>query len=85
MITSDLQIPVCPILDIELICTVNSYVNFNLWVSFLETCRNPLYQQNSGLSHPPADSKDREGRHEVYILWKPEMILGGLLPNLLSL
>jgi hypothetical protein len=49
--------------DIEPICTVNRDVNFNGVVfsnKFEETYRNPPYQQNSGLSHPPADSQDRK-------------------------
>jgi hypothetical protein len=46
--------------DIEPICTVNCDVNFNGVVFSHKTYRNPPYQQNSGLSHPPADSQDRK-------------------------
>ena len=64
--------------DIELICTVN----FNGVVfsnKFEETYRNPPYQQNSELSHPPADLQDRElkghrklDEHDSKTFWSPQ-------------
>jgi hypothetical protein len=48
--------------DIEPICTVSCYKFQFLWGIFLSaTCQNPPYQQNVGLSRPPADSQDRGG------------------------